>query len=416
MFRRLPSGLPKDPVYPTDLKGLGYFINDEDEIRSIENEKAYFKFFLTKNDRYNCVQRESMNEAIRNEVSSRLTSLGLEKIRLPLGASANEPHLPIFVSKDLSTKKNIIILFYEHTQDLGIFAHRIIGGKGGINEGSAINLVGYIQSQAFSSENADCPGIVLANMGQLRWWRRGGKAVTQTTWLSLPQKSAVDPAYRFDEEKNTIPGNRSTAKHVNTIFNSVIEELAHPEAKLSLIGVSDGAVQISLFLNDSTNFEKWGKRIDAFASFASYFHGHEITNPAFRAWMTKRGRAYVQSEEPLGTFLAGPEGAKKVHAYGAQVFSSGEPYYSECMLPKAGKPVVDWFREVAADPGYENPELGRLDFGGEDDEAGPQTWDAEEGGRIVGEVVDEDGEAAEDGKGGDGDDSGEKGKGNVKTA
>jgi len=26
MFRRLESGLPKDPVFPTDLKGLGYTI------------------------------------------------------------------------------------------------------------------------------------------------------------------------------------------------------------------------------------------------------------------------------------------------------------------------------------------------------------------------------------------------------
>lgn len=79
MFRRLTFGLPKDPVFPHDLKGLGqdpppsdsqflctdnpprYFVNEEDEIRSIENPKAYFKFFITRNDRHNCVQREAMN-------------------------------------------------------------------------------------------------------------------------------------------------------------------------------------------------------------------------------------------------------------------------------------------------------------------------------------------------------------------
>ncbi|KAL2065931.1 hypothetical protein VTL71DRAFT_3601 [Oculimacula yallundae] len=416
MFRRLDSGLPKDPIYPSDLKGLGYFINDEDEIRSIENEKAYFKFFLTKNDRFNCVQRESMNEAIRTEISDRLTRLGLEKIRLPLGAAANEPNLPVFVSSNLSSKKHIIILFYEHTQDLGIFAHRIIGGKGGINEGSAVNLVKYIQSQAFSTENADSPGIVLANMGQLRWWRRGQRAVTQTTWLALPQKSAVDPPYRFDEEKNTIPGNTTTGEHLNSIFNTVIEELAHPAAKLSLIGVSDGAVQISLFLNNPANFTKWGSRIEAFASFASYFHSHEITYPEFGDWLLKRGRAFVQSHEPVGTFLCGPEGGKRVHAYGCQVFSSGERYYSETMLPKAYKVVVDWFKEVAAVPEYENPELVRFDVGGEEEEeVGPQTWDGEKvvgeilgGGRIVGEI--EEGEEGEGGKGPEG------GKENVKAA
>jgi len=387
MFRRLDPGLPKDPVYPADLKGLGYFINDEDEIRSIENEKAYFKFFLTKNDRFNCVQRESMNEAIRTEVYDRLTDLGLEKIRIPLGAAANEPNLPIFASANLETKKHIVMLFYEHTQDLGIFAHRIIGGRGGINQGSAVNLVKYIKSQAFTTENVDSPGIILANMGQLRWWRKGQKAVTQTSWFALPQKSAVEPPYCFSEEKNTIPGNRTTAEHVNTIFNQVVENLAHPDAKLSLIGVSDGAVQVSLFLNDEKNFEKWGHRVDAFASVASYFHAHEITNPKFADFLLKRGRAYVQSEDPVGVFMADHNGSKKVHAYGCPVFSSGEPYYSETMMSKAHRVIVDWFREVAADPEYENPQFARMDFGGEeDDEPGPQTWDGESGVREIEEV------------------------------
>jgi hypothetical protein len=45
----------------TILIVFSYYINEKDEIRSIENPKAYFKFFLTKNDRYNCLQREAMN-------------------------------------------------------------------------------------------------------------------------------------------------------------------------------------------------------------------------------------------------------------------------------------------------------------------------------------------------------------------
>ncbi|KFZ01189.1 hypothetical protein V501_10164 [Pseudogymnoascus sp. VKM F-4519 (FW-2642)] len=61
MFRLLPRGLPKDPEYPTDLKQLGYFVNDDDEIRSIENPKYYFKYFINRTERYNERQRESMN-------------------------------------------------------------------------------------------------------------------------------------------------------------------------------------------------------------------------------------------------------------------------------------------------------------------------------------------------------------------
>ncbi|KAK2629799.1 hypothetical protein QTJ16_000619 [Diplocarpon rosae] len=365
MFRRLQSGLPQDPVYPATLKGLGYFINDEDEIRSIENPKAYFKYFLTKNVRFNDLQRESMNEAIRNIISDRIQDLGLEKVRLPLGAAANEPHLPIFVSKGLEKKKHVVVLFYENVQDIGVFAYRVIGGKGGINEGSAVNFVKHIQSQTFSTENMDSPGIILANTGQLRWWVRGQKAVTQTTWFALPQASAVEPPYRFNPSKNSIPGSTSTYEHISTIFNSVIPTLAHPMAQLYLIGVSDGAVQLSHFLNNPANFSLHGPRIAALATLDSYFHAHEIQNSALAIFLQNRGRAYVRSSEPAGTYICDAEGAKYFAANGCPTFSSGEHYYSEKMLISAGKVVVDWFKEVAADGEYGNPAFTRIEVGGE---------------------------------------------------
>ena len=79
MFRRKWSGLPKDPNFPSDLAELGYsplpksswllcslqasryFINNVDEIRSIDDPKSYFKFFITKNERWNERQRFAMN-------------------------------------------------------------------------------------------------------------------------------------------------------------------------------------------------------------------------------------------------------------------------------------------------------------------------------------------------------------------
>jgi hypothetical protein len=103
---------------------------------------------------------------------------------------------------------------------------------------------------------------------------------------------------------------------------------------------------------------------------------------------SQRGRAYTISPEPAGTFIAPHNGRKRVPAYGCPVFSLGEPYYNEALLPKGYKTVLDWFQEVALDPEYENPELQRFDVGGEDDESEPeQSWKESGGGvKLNGEL------------------------------
>ncbi|THV45415.1 hypothetical protein BGAL_0492g00070 [Botrytis galanthina] len=370
MFRRLPSGLPKDPKFEPTLDGLGYFINEKDEIRSIENPKAYFKYFLTKNDRYNQLQREAMNHAIRDIVMERLLSLGLQKILLPLNVPETSPHIHILTSSNLSTATRAIVLFYEPKDDIGVLAHRILGGAGGIDTGSAVNMVKYIQEKGAASGESEPPAIILANMGQIYWYRRGRKPVTLMTWSALPQSSCVEKTTRLDAIKNTVPENRNTDEHIDYIFNHVIEELMPNVAKIDVIGVSEGAMGVTRFLDKLENWKKWGSRMQAFAALATWWQSTDYRNPLFLEWMLARGRVYLNSPEPAGTYLAGPDGTRRIIAFGSPVFSLSEPYYTECLLPKGYRTVIEFFQEVAdwdSQGGeYVNPTFVRMDDGEED--------------------------------------------------
>ena len=82
----------------------------------------------------------------------------------------------------------------------------------------------------------------------------------------------------------------------------------------------------------------------------------------------QRGRAFLVSQEPCGTFIAGPEGRRLIPAHGCPVFSLGEPYYTETMLAKGYKTVIEWLQEVARDPGYFNPVFARLESDSDEEE------------------------------------------------
>lgn len=207
---------------------------------------------------------------------ARLEDLGMEKIRLPLRAGPTDRHVPILISKNLQTASRVIVVFHDNFNDLGVFAYRIVGGSRGVNAGSAVDLVKYIQSQASSPSDPTPPGIIIGNPGQLWWYRKGKKAMTQVSWAHLPKKSAVDECLRFDSIKNTIPGNRNSGEHVSYVLSEVIENLVNPKAKVDVIGVGTTANQVVEFLDKTENWPKIGHRIGGVALFTPYYWREEV--------------------------------------------------------------------------------------------------------------------------------------------
>ncbi|RYP13594.1 hypothetical protein DL767_010666 [Monosporascus sp. MG133] len=373
MFRRKWSGLPADPVFLSDLQKLGYFINEDDEVRSIENPNYYFKYFLTRNGRYNERQRFAMNQALEEEIHKRLTNLGLKKIPLPLGTptttddggttTTTAPNVPIFVSTDIAQKSRVVLIFGESCQDLGVLAHRVIGGPGGVDKGSMVSIVTSLQQQRSSPTDAAAPGIILANTGQLLWCPSAGRALTRYAFDAAPMKSAVHEGRLVDEDRNRVPGNRSVAEHVRYVFESVVPAFVDPrkEARIDVVAVGDAAEAVEKYLDGEAVWARWGNRFGCFANVGGYYPTWELKCEGFKQFLRDKARSYLPSLEPLNTVLSGPDGnphTTTFTALGSPVFSGGTAHFTELLLVEGGSAVLDFLQEVAlSSSDYRNPEF-----------------------------------------------------------
>ena len=61
MFRRLWGSLPPDEEVPQSLDGLGFFRNEESQLRSKANPQEFWTFRVTSNPRYNEMRRAVLN-------------------------------------------------------------------------------------------------------------------------------------------------------------------------------------------------------------------------------------------------------------------------------------------------------------------------------------------------------------------
>lgn len=267
-----------------------YFVNKNDQIRSIANPEQEFNFFISKNERVCEAQREAMNSllplsrfsmsthmsllaCIRQLLETRFLASSLNITRLPLNTSATDPHVPILTSTNLLKAQRTIIYFGEEFQDLGIFAYRTIG-KTSLSAGSALDFISAIQS---SHEDI---GIIIANMGQLLWYRRGHRAVTRVSWNALPRKTAVAEPYKMHPVKNHIPGNEDWTAHVKYVFEEVVPKMVNRRAKLDIIGLGDGASEAVAYLQ--SQWTTWKDSIQAIVVGAGYnWGGDTVHEPEF---------------------------------------------------------------------------------------------------------------------------------------
>ncbi|KAK4136941.1 hypothetical protein BT67DRAFT_398629 [Trichocladium antarcticum] len=351
MFRRRWSGLPTDPMFADTLKELGYFINEDDEIRSLEDPDNYFKYFTYKNERWNERLRFSFNQAVSKTIHARLDTLGLVSLPLPLGTPTTSPHVPIRTSPSLASSSRVVVLFGDASQEFGVLSHRVIGGRGGITKGSVLSLVDALKTQRSSATDPTPPGLVLANPGELWWWPEGGCGLNPTARHRVPMSSAVHLGRYHDPESNEIEGNRSVKEHVRCVFESVaMGDLVRKGVKLDVIAVGDVADEVEEYLDDD---EVWGEvsgMMGSLVVLGGFYNSANFKCEGFAKFMKERARAYIIHHEPLDTPLAGPSGNPGVigfTSFGCPVYSAGEADVVEMLLVEAQPAILKWIQEVA---------------------------------------------------------------------
>ncbi|EEQ30544.1 hypothetical protein McanCB56680_007104 [Microsporum canis] len=371
MFVFQKEALPKDPVFPANLKQLGYFVNDDDQIRMISNPEEKFLYKINANERYNELQKEAMNTCIRNIVLSRLHDQGLETLRLPVGARPSQQHVPILVSPSFKTDKRIIVVFGEPVQDLGIWAYRTIGSDT-INSGSAVDFttavlggkkasftetksgskgdttVGSDVNKAHDeTDKTPAPGLILTNPGQLVWHCAGERAISLPSWLALPRKHAVEPPMKMTV-RNKIPGNETWQDHVTYVFDEVLDKLA-PDAKIDVIGLAEGSLAAVRYLAE--HWSTWKSRISSMALGNPLHDTNHLHPPEFAEFVSTRCRAYLISDKELDQPVAGR------YEFGCNCYSSGEPKNVECIIPQAYESMLKWLDSMHGKPDMKEVEV-----------------------------------------------------------
>lgn len=287
-------------------------------------------------------------------------NLGAGATPLPATAARDEPHVPVLVSKNLEKADRIVVYIGESHQDLGILAGRVINEEG-VNLGSAVNFVHDVivdpscdqaatklelrGTKKLKLEDLGNTAVVIANPGQLIWWRRGKKALTYESWNAVPRKHGPGDGPMLTE-KNKVPRNKDRIEHVQCLFDDILFPHAQSGVKIDVITVGDSMDSLVRVLDGDWN--KWSGSVEAIACISTWIFDQEIMDEEFRLFWGRRARTYLKDDAPLGTPMTGRE------ELGCNVYSTGPTHLLEGIMPRHYKVLLDYFKLVRHNPTYAN--------------------------------------------------------------
>lgn len=211
----------------------------------------------------------------------------MQRLLLPLGITdASQPHVPIYASVHLATATRVVVIVGQSVQALGVIAHRVVSGPGGITTGSMVSMVRALHAQrASAADDAGPPAVVLANAGQLWWWPEGGRGLCPLDKNAVPMRSAVHWGRFYDPQCNAVPGNATPYEHVRCVFEQVVARLAAPGSRIDVIGIGDGAEEVEAYLGGEGVWKVWSQRMSSLSLLGSYYSDAQVTCAGFRNFL-----------------------------------------------------------------------------------------------------------------------------------
>ena len=273
------------------------------------------------------------------------------------------PSVPIFVTRQdiLKAKKSIIVIINERMQDLGVWAWRSVCTDG-FDIGSSVGTVKNVKLRYHGSEVE--PGVVVLNPGQYFYSYTKKQAMSHESWEALPRKSLFHPTIRADEG-NLVTGSRTPEEHIATVFDKVVVNTEYVDENADLYVIAVGSMGNTFLKYMDKNLAKLGSRIKAAVFTQPHLEAARMSSELIR-FVETRGRAWILSSAPLGTCIGmpnlgskpaprepdaptewqEPEQARWEEDTLCPTFSGEEEEYTECILPKVQKAMIDFFQEV----------------------------------------------------------------------
>lgn len=182
------------------------------------------------------------------------------------------------MTPDLDKYSRIVVIFGEPSNHLGLLASRVVGGPGGINNGSVVALIQEVKQDA-------SVGFVLANMGELYWWPEEKRAISVKDSTSLKLPSLAHRGTKYHPSINDIPCNAYPDNHLHSVFQDIIKPAINGGTKLDILAIGHSCEVLQNFLNEETNWDQWANSLNAMVLFGPDYPVEYLQNDKLISFM-----------------------------------------------------------------------------------------------------------------------------------